>query len=580
MKPWYVITFFFAFALTVTFAQTSVNSVMPGKVGYSAFKLDKPEKVKITGNGGIYEDDWQTLVYYGWILNSETRKVVWHQIDVMDKMDLDYGKFDFSDQVSLEKGTYELYFTGAYVSRGNWSGDNILNIFTSRSETDQFKSNLPSSSFFNSWNKIKFKAAYLEELGITVSGVTRTDASDIVKAKTSDAILSILKPSRDANVKNGFTLSGNTNIRIYAIGEGRRNEQFDYAWITDLSTRKRVWEMDKFNTDYAGGDDKNVMFDGAITLPAGNYMLHYATDDSHHYGDWNAMPPNDPQFVGVTIWPASVKDKANIGSFKMPEEMKPVLEISHVRDDAFISQGLTVKSPVDLRILCLGELSDDEMVDGGWIIDARTREKVWDMNRERLEDAGGADKNKMFDGTITLEKGDYIVYYSTDDSHSYSDWNSGPPHEQEYWGITLWVTRKEDLPKVSTFDPKEFKSGAVIAEILQVRDNEYLSQGFDLTRDTKVRIVALGESASDELVDYAWIKNTDTDKTVWRMQYEETEHAGGDRKNRIVSEGIVLPKGSYKLYYRTDGSHSYRDWNARPPMDEEKYGVSVQMESN
>ena len=578
MKLSGLLTLFCVLSIGYASAQLSVRDVLPGKVGVTAFKIDQPGKIKISGTGGVYEDDWRTIVYYGWILDSESRKVVWHQIDVMDEThdDLEYGEFDFKDEISLNKGTYELYFTGAHVDRdGFWDGNNIFNIFSSNNN-DHFKSDLPNS-FFGS--RVSFRNSHLDELVISVNGtITRADASELLKAKLSTAVASISKPDRDANIKKGFSLSAPTVLRIYAIGEGRKDEQFDYAWIYNLDKRERVWEMDRFNIDYAGGDDKNSLYDGVVTLPAGNYMLNYVTDDSHHYNDWNAMPPNDPQFTGVTVWTENAKDKSNLVAFKMPEELKPVLEITKVGDNEFISEGLTVKAPMEFRVLCLGEESDDEMVDGGWIINAKTREVVWDMNREFKKKGGGADKNRVVEGTVKLDKGDYIVYYATDGSHSYGDWNSGPPHEQEYWGVTLWASRKEDVSKVARFDPSGYKSANVLAEILHVRDNEYLSESFELSKDTRLRVLSIGEGEDDEMVDYAWIKNTETGKTVWELSYENTEHAGGARKNRLYNDVIILPKGTYKVYYKTDGSHSYRDWNATPPFDQEKYGVSIQVE--
>src|SRR5688572_27272642 len=158
MKVCYLLTLLIVLTISYPQAQT-VRDVLPGKVGVTAFKVEKADKIKVTGTGGIYEDDWQTVVYYGWIINSHSRKVVWHQIDVMDNMDLEYGEFSFKDEVSLEKGTYELYFTGAYVNRdNNWNGS-MFNVFSS-SQTDDFKSNLPSS--YLGINKVKFRNAVLD----------------------------------------------------------------------------------------------------------------------------------------------------------------------------------------------------------------------------------------------------------------------------------------------------------------------------------------------------------------------------------------------------------------------------------
>lgn len=31
----------------------------------------------------------------------------------------------------------------------------------------------------------------------------------------------------------------------------------------------------------------------------------------------------------------------------------------------------------------------------------------------------------------------------------------------------------------------------------------------------------------------------------------------------------------YRVFYETDGSHSYRDWNSTPPRDPERYGITL-----
>jgi len=38
---------------------------------------------------------------------------------------------------------------------------------------------------------------------------------------------------------------------------------------------------------------------------------------------------------------------------------------------------------------------------------------------------------------------------------------------------------------------------------------------------------------------------------------------------------ITLPAGDYVLRYRSDGSHSYNDWNSDPPDDPESWGIAV-----
>jgi hypothetical protein len=574
MKPFTLIFLASAIMLFPAFTARSqgkigIGDVFPGKVVYSGFSLDKAEKVKISGHGGAYHYDGSMIVYYGWIINADTRKVVWHTADNVDKPKFDYGDFDIDASVTLDKGTYEAYFTGAFHHRnGDWNMNAVGSLF---------------NDVFGDRNKEKFKTEIKEGMGIEVSSasLTKVNSAGMMDQKVAGAVVSILKLHDNDNVKRYFSLNGTTSLRIYAIGEGNEDETFDYAWIYDVDTRKRVWVMDYSNADFAGGAEKNLVVKETITLPAGNYMVSYSTDDSHCYNDWNSLPPHDPQFSGITIWPAGDKDKSNVVAYRgVPAESKPVLELTGIGDDEYVSRGLKIGAAMDLRVLCIGEASDGVMADNGWIMNASTREVVWDMNEAKTEHAGGARKNRMADAVIRLEKGDYIVYYSTDDSHSYRDWNAAPPHEQRAYGITLWPAKEADRSKVSTFEPKEYKNDKVVVEIVRVRDHENLNESFTLDKDTNLRILALGEGDDGEMFDYGWIENTDTKKIVWEMTYRNTESAGGASKNRLYNDTVILPKGSYRVYYETDGSHSYRNWNASPPRDPERYGISLMKEIN
>ena len=76
---------------------------------------------------------------------------------------------------------------------------------------------------------------------------------------------------------------------------------YDWAWIEDAEGNT-AWEMTRGNTRWAGGSQKNRLFDGTVSLPAGTYTAYYETDGSHAYGAWDQPPPNDPEAWGVTIW--------------------------------------------------------------------------------------------------------------------------------------------------------------------------------------------------------------------------------------------------------------------------------------
>jgi len=63
--------------------------------------------------------------------------------------------------------------------------------------------------------------------------------------------------------------------------------------------------MDYDRTGWAGGGRKNRMTKATIILPAGRFMLHFVTDDSHAYRDWNTDPPRDRRNYGITVFRAT-----------------------------------------------------------------------------------------------------------------------------------------------------------------------------------------------------------------------------------------------------------------------------------
>jgi hypothetical protein len=227
-----------------------------------------------------------------------------------------------------------------------------------------------------------------------------------------------------------------------------------------------------------------------------------------------------------------------------------------------------------VRIYAIGEGRDHEMFDYGWIVNAKTRRKIWTMDYGETEHAGGDNKNRLVSTVIHLDKGSYVVYFVTDGSHSYRDWNAAPPFDPERWGISLNAVS----PGFSPSDVSEYKEeedASVLVRIVEVRDHERRRESFTLSRESTIRIYALGEGRDGEMFDYAWIENANTGRVVWEMTYRKTEHGGGAHKNRLFDDTITLPTGKYTVFYETDDSHSFNDWNEDPPDDPTSWGVTV-----
>ncbi len=251
-----------------------------------------------------------------------------------------------------------------------------------------------------------------------------------------------------------------------------------------------------------------------------------------------------------------------------------IMSITMVGDDESRTQGFTLTRPMDVRVLALGEGSGGEMHDYGVILEATTRRPAWRMDASRTHHAGGAEKNRMIDEVVSLDAGDYVVYYVTDGSHSYGDWNSSAPSAPELWGIT--VMSAHGPPRrgaVRRYDDRE--NEAVLARITEVGDGQQRVERFTMERAGDVRIYAIGEGTGGEMHDYATIEESSTRSMVWQMTYRQTEHAGGGQKNRLFDGVIRLEAGEYDVVYRSDDSHSFRNWNTAAPHDPFSYGVTI-----
>lgn len=115
------------------------------------------------------------------------------------------------------------------------------------------------------------------------------------------AVAKISEVEDNADKAVDFTLPSATSLRVFAQGEGAGGQMFDYGWVENVETGKAVWEMKAAETGHAGGAEKNRKVDAALSLPAGRYRLHYKSDDSHSFDNWNATPP-EINFWGIALY--------------------------------------------------------------------------------------------------------------------------------------------------------------------------------------------------------------------------------------------------------------------------------------
>ena len=557
--------------VSITFSQSEVikiNNLSVNKTYEKSFYISKKSTLTFSAIAPqLGREERSSSI---WILNSETREIVWELEDATSNRSNRRGIREFNDSFSLQKGSYQIYFTTITDNIVFNGKSGILQSLADIFEGIRVKGSMKSKDV--RLLEMTLKGKHLEK----ITGRVRTFKNRFVLFQKK-------KMKRNYYKKIAFELEKDMKLHIYAMGEVLKNYGADYFWIKNIDTHQKVWELNYRKSEHAGGGRKNRMFNDDVEFDEGRYVLTIVSDDSHHYSDWNVAPPYDPEFWGITI--TSKKKYKNYIKFIEDQkivEKNVLLKITEVRNHEYITKGLLVKREIKIKIMALGEGNDrssrrgtySSFADAGWIKDMATGKTIWSMEEKESEHAGGATKNRIVYDEITLKKGKYLISYQTDDSHAFSGWNSNSsaPINPELWGITISSLKEKDGKYVSEFEP--YKLENVLVKIIRVRDDEKETIRFHLDKETELSIYAIGESDSREMVDYGFITKKNG-RRIWRMRYRNTEHAGGSKKNRLIHDAITLKAGDYELHYISDGSHSYRDWNEDAPHDKRNYGITL-----
>jgi ligand-binding sensor domain-containing protein/serine phosphatase RsbU (regulator of sigma subunit) len=121
---------------------------------------------------------------------------------------------------------------------------------------------------------------------------------------------------------------------------------------------------------------------------------------------------------------------------------RPIASLTQVKNNADLTQSFELESKTNVLVISIGEVLN-ELWDFGWIEDADGKE-VWKMTTSESKHAGGARKNRMQIWSAVLDKGSYILRYTSDDSHSFDSWNEAAPLHPNWWGIQLYEISEED----------------------------------------------------------------------------------------------------------------------------------------
>ncbi len=387
--------------------------------------------------------------------------------------------------------------------------------------------------------------------------------------------------------RRSFTLAGPAEISVTAYGSVERETSAPvaadlaaYPWIVRKGDRMPIWRMDPAQGEVVKGTLLRV--DDTVRLDEGEYDLYYASYGTERYsrrggpflrlgGHWTADSKNWQ--VALSVPPdAGLREISSDEVVQASTVGEVVWSSGPMEGRRMAEQLVSVSAPTPVSIYSIGEFCDGEACDWGWIEDLETGERVWQMSEDNTVFAGGSRSNRLFDGIVTLPPGNYKVAYRTDAGHAYNEWFGNPPFDPSGWGVRVATTRESDSENVQVFDL--WKQREAVVRMSSVRDDEERSSTFRVLRETPVVVYSMGEFSSGSAYDYGWIDD-DRGNTIWQMSWDASKPAGGARKNRVEVAYLVLKPGRYVANYRSDGSHSFEDWNSSRPKYPERWGLTV-----
>jgi len=389
------------------------------------FQVSEPTQLSLYAVGEIDDDQMD----YGWIEEVVSGRRIW-------EMTLDNTMYAggwsvnraFRDTLHIRPGIYRSYY-----------------------ETDPLQS-------WKDWvaNPPFDPAAW----GVTLSANPISAVSPFDPLSSRTPIVELTRVGDDERRLAQFRVNQPVQLAAYAVGELAESGRYDWAWLRNNDTQESIWEMTHENSRQSGDDNSNRAELAFFRLEPGTYSIGYETDDSHSFDSWRHGRPDHPDRWGVTLYPVEEQvdssvvevldyEQISLGDDEgIPAPPAPPMHVSELPGSTIAmissigneqrqSTAFTLDEPSRIHVLAVGEISISGRYDYGWIENADTGEIVWEMTWQNTEPAGGADRNRRYNGTLTLEPGNYVVHYNSDFSHAYGDFGDEPPFDPENWGVRI-----------------------------------------------------------------------------------------------------------------------------------------------
>ncbi|HEX5026266.1 MAG TPA: ATP-binding protein, partial [Agriterribacter sp.] len=163
-----------------------------------------------------------------------------------------------------------------------------------------------------------------------------------------NAIASIREVPDNKNLTTPFEVKEAGTYLIAMVGEGDAGSMADVGWLENAAGDSIWTSFNFYQTNYAGGADKNRIKIDLVELVPGAYKLRYKTDDSHAFGKWNSAPPDLTSLYGAEVFKVnSAAEKQTIQALLTADQNGMAISGSNISAIAVTDQYIWVGTNPD-----------------------------------------------------------------------------------------------------------------------------------------------------------------------------------------------------------------------------------------
>lgn len=523
-----------------------------GELIQEAFVLDAPLTLLAHAVGSVRRAGGDSLSVTAWLVEEGSGDVVW-SMGQSSRTALRGTLVEVRDTLNLAPGLYRAYFS----TMGTVASDRSVNVLqrVRRRETQ----------WVNDRDAWRFT---LSAVGEVVHEIRREDGA--WEESIRDRVLARWNTQDEGEAESlELYVPQPTPIRIQLLGKRGSASGLQFELIP-LADGGAPFQISAAALAPISGTPMYGTADTTLVLTPGIYRATYLSG-----AGWSAHPPERAHLWGALI----TANKQEVSPPAYWSEISPLIDITQVQGNRVREERFEVTDSVWVRLEALGEISPETLMDFATLYD-RFDHVVWQQSRENSEHAEGSRNNRRSVAWLHLGPGSYRLRFETDPRHHYEDFESSRrPDHPERWGVALFAVGDAAgriVPQTTTkaADPATPPSREPFRALLRVQNKQSREVTFTLDRPGRYLIVAQGELSAQSAYDTGGLRMGSDGAVLWQLHEAQTVHAGGAERNRIAQEEMFLGAGTYTLFFQTDDSHAYGDFD-NPPTYPELWGIAL-----